>query len=71
MLRAFGVSWWWLLLGYGEFVGGAAPGVCEWGAVTRCSLSLSTSGHQRRSLLRWVWEEKGKKARSMAGRIPL
>ena len=44
MLRAFGVLWWWLLLGYGGFVGGAAPGVCEWGAVARCSLSLSTAG---------------------------
>ena len=41
MLRAFGVLWWWLLLGCGGFVGDAAPGVCEWGAVTRCSLSLS------------------------------
>jgi len=48
MLRAFGVLWWCLLLGYGGFVGGAAPGVCEWGAVTRCSLSLSSAGPQRR-----------------------
>ena len=40
-MRAFGVLWWWLLLGCGGFVGDAAPGVCEWGAVTRCSLSLS------------------------------